>query len=294
MSTPITTVSNFEKSLEIRLDMSEVLATCGCVPASLAGALSARSFDLLSHHRKAVIKNAKTWPGGAKAQRAVASRLFRYGSKNGEQASAISDVQGQSFAASTSEPSSPFAGGSLGKLESGGTVSTNQPMIVPIARGLNNDGLTKSRMFINAIKNHTFDVITQGKGRGLVILQHAANNKDQNDEKFRGWRSVVIGKLLKSRRQSPMLRFFESFERIVPKHKADMEKDLGDALTAAGLAKLDRRADVQAAQRGAYRAAYAEALANLPGKHAKARAAGAAAAKLVRARSLQDGAGGGA
>lgn len=290
LPTPTINSGAFAKSLEVHLDMSQVLATCGVIPAALAGALAARNFDLLSHHRKSIIKNARTWPGGVRAQRAIASRLARYGSKYGKQAETISDVRGESFAATMSpKPGAPLVGDALSTLETGRTVNTNEAMIVPILAGRisGSSGTLKTKQFVDAIKNHTFQIIAKGRARGLVIVEYAA--RKVKGEQL-GVRSVIIGKLTKRREQSPMLKFFESFERVLPKHLAQMGEDMESALTAAGLARLSRKRETQAAQHAAWKEAYAASLASLPGKYPEARKAGAAAAKLVRARSLQDGA----
>lgn len=259
--------------LGFSLRLSQVLATVGFMPAALVGSLSERNFQLVDHHRRSVIKRY-AGPGGLRAKRAIATRLFRYGSKPNP--NSIEDVVGESFAAATQEESL-FEKRSLVRLEEGGSYQAKEAMIIPIGAGAREirGGVIPTKQFADALKAHRFRIINTARTRGLLVVDYARRGKV-------GERSVIMGKIIMGRTQRPLLNFYARFEDVKGKHLAAMEKDVELAMTAAGQAKLQTRLDDKAAERAAYKSALREVLNANPGAFAEAKKAARAAALAVR------------
>lgn len=207
-----------------------VLATLGYMPAGVLGALMACHANLLDNHRRSVISNAhKTWPGRTQAGRFVAAttRFFPAKRRNPE---AVEELEGQSFAFSDVPKI-------MGNLQTGGTIrSTKGPMFIPFAgdmesraegtRALHRDvplGIRSLAGFRNSIS--TSGVVWQdtaiGRGERAIIVP------------------VAIGVVRMQRKQRPLLKFFQKFDEILPKHLKAYDRVFDLALTEAGRAKLE-------------------------------------------------------
>ena len=272
------------KDAGITLAIEDVLASVGFLPSALVGSLSERQFQLVDHHRRKTIKSY-TGPGGRRAQKLIALRLSRYGSKPG--ASVISDLTGESFATRAKE--GPLSGRAIERLEEGGNVTTAEPMIVPIGAGAREirGGVMPTKQFVDAVKGRRFRFVKTARGvlavvtyagRGRQLFLGAPTRLTRVGEK-----SVVLGILSKKRKQRKLLNFFDTFDAVRPKHEAAMAKDLDLAMTSAGRAKLQKRLDGRVAERAAYKAAMAQVLAGDAKAFGPAKKAARAAALAVRA-----------
>lgn len=227
----------------VSISVNEVLATLGYVPAALIGALSFRNFDLTSHHRKSVLKYQK-FPAGRRAQRMIAAGLHRYGRKR-TAPEAISDVVGETFAAANS---GVLAEDYFKHVEFGGVVRSKEYMAIPLAGGRRGSGPgdKATSLFRKLVAEKGFDI---RPGGWLTYT-----TKD-------GKKSILMGVLRRQRHQPAVLGFYDQFDKIMPKHLARYERDIGMALTEAGRASLGRRTTAASAAHLAWRSAYREAVA---------------------------------
>lgn len=274
--------------LDVGLSIDEVIAQVGFLDATLLGAVRERFYQATDHHRRSVFKHVKaTWPGGLKAMRMVASRFHRYSAGD-----SLSKLKGESFAAySTKNPALDRE--ALERLETGGKVNPSGMMAIPIGAGARQirGRLIPTKQFTDALKNRQFVVINGKTVKGLLVKVYDATRR--KGEAI-GERSVILGKLIKGRTQRPLLGFYDSADRVMPKHQAQMEKDLEAALTVAGRQRLQRRMDSRAAQSAAYRSVFQAGKAEvekLTGKDAAKgysalRRAASEAAKAVRANRV--------
>ncbi len=229
-----------EQAFSVETKALGVVSALGYLPAAALGALRLQMLDLVDHHRSAVGKQVGSdFPGRRRAQKMFFALSARYGAKPG-QAKSIDDLYGRSFAV---QPSAIGASGSKVSqrfwdlLQQGGRVMANAPFFIP---------------FKNA---GSFDVQFRGDGpftiarNGLVFLKSPGSrtSRASGSAVFLGAsggpvaRGVAIGVIRRSRQSRKLLRFFEIFDSILPKHDANMDRAMEDALTAAGRVRLGEK-----------------------------------------------------
>lgn len=213
--------------------IGEVMATLGYLPPALAGAIAERNFDLVSHHKRSVLKHHQL-PARSSATRFLASRFFVYGRKTKSTPTRIEDAQGESFMAAASGET--FGEDRLRVLEEGGTITSNAPMAMPFAPPTATGWI--ERVFRRGLKAHAFGITPGG-----LIIRHEAG---------RGGMGEVIGKFIRSRRQRPLLGFFRQFASVMPRHLPKYERAAAMALTAAGREALEHRTTIAEAGSAAY------------------------------------------
>ncbi len=232
-----------EQAFSVETKALGVVAAIGYLPAAALGALRLQMLDLVDHHRSAVGKQVGAdFPGRRRAQKMFFALSARYGAKPG-QAKSIDDLYGRSFAV---QPSAIGASGSRVSqrfwdlLQQGGRVTASAPFFIPFKSG----GGAGS-----------FDVQFRGDGpftiarNGLVFLKSPGSRTSRaaGSAVLLGAsggpvaRGVAIGVIRRSRQSRKLLRFFEIFDSILPKHDANMDRAMEDALTAAGRVRLGEK-----------------------------------------------------
>lgn len=266
-------------SITASAQVAEAAAAIGLVPGIGPAVLAERFRDAGDFHRRSILRNHKL-PGGARATRFLASRLYHYGRKRSP-VRTMADAQGESFAADV-------AGfrGQLARLERGGAQNTAAPMAIPImgfpdrVRGTKTLGPQIKRQFRDALARGDYDVTPTG----LLV-------REVEGGRGKGRRTLIAGVLVRRIDIRPQLGFFARWTEVEPRVAAKLERDAALILTEAGRAAIAERERAGAASRVAAKAARVEALLRSPGDYAGARKAAAAAAAKVRADRL---AGGGA
>lgn len=270
-SNTFTSATSDKGAASISADVSAVVAQIGYLPPALTGALAYENYNLVDHHRRSVLKHHKL-PGGKAAQRFLASRLHRYGSK--KDPTELADLVGESFAAA--QTGKTFGRERFRKLEEGGERTTSRWFAVPIgALQLKSPGARSAayRRFREQLSAHMLVVV----GKGLLI------RRDAHDQGAKTKVVKIIGKLVRARREQPMLGFQEQFDRVLPGHMARYDKALDLAMTEAGRDRLARDLQTRARGAAAYRAVYDQFLNANAGKFSEARRVAKAAAKAARA-----------
>lgn len=275
MSRATTNIPGDRGGLRLEAQIDEAFFTLGYMPAALIGALGERNFDLVNHHRRGVLKDvAADFPGGRLAQQAIASSLHRYGKRRGDPRS-LEDLQGESFAASSDD--SPFGRGVLHVLQHGGVVAARKAMAVPIIPPGTHGSARAAirRRFREALAAKDARVTKSG-----YIVKDASRGAA---------RSVILGRIVRSRRQRKLLRFYERFDAILGRHLPKYDADIRACMMIAGRAALERRTKMRGVQTAAWRETYAKYLDANPGKFAEARRVAYEAAKAARRRSIGGG-----
>lgn len=253
--------------VELDARIGEVLAAAANLPPAVLGAFRERVYDLLSHHRSSVLKHHRL-PGGRRAQKWLATRLYRF-TRAPERPGHAADVYGEGFAAAVSGET--FGPDALRRVEFGGTVTSRALMAIPT--GL---GAARRKQFARLLESGALSVTPTG----ALVRERAGRARDA-----RGARSELWGVLRRSRRQAPALGYEAQFRSVQARHLPKFEADLGRAVTAAGRAALAERARDRGLRRGAYLAALRAYLDQNPRKYAEARRWAAAAARGVSERS---------
>lgn len=273
--------------LELGADLEPVLRAFGHIPPALAGALASRFFQMMDHHRRAVIKYHQM-PSGKDGMRMLGAGLHRYGRKSRDVPTSIDDAQGESFA---SLGSNPGVGRDFFKnLQDGADITSGAPMAVPIGyAALKGVGRRVAmRRFYETLRTRGYIVTKSGylidPSGGMY-----AGSGDQmtvNRKLNRNARTTLIGKLVRRRRQRKLLGFYEQFDRVWPKHFAKMESDIAVAMKAGGIDKLERRNQTERLATIVFKEAKAAYLGNNPGQVKDAVKVAKAAAAAVRARRV--------
>lgn len=258
--------------------VSRVLAELGFIPAIMPAVISERIKDAVDHHKRGVLKDARAdFPGGRRAQKFLASRLYGYGRTTGSQLpTKMSQVRGESFAVEGRE-------GLLENLERGGTRTSATAMAIPLVpryQGARNRARWQSKL-----DNLEFDVIP---GRSLLVETLGGRRRGGTRV---GLRSEIVGFLAKRTTVRGLLRFFARWEQNLSRVTAKLDSDLEKAMTAAGRAALQTRIETKAAADRAYGFVKAEYLNRNPGDIKGAARAARNAARLVRADRLSQGGG---
>lgn len=273
--------------------LEEVIATLGYIPSGLIGALSALNFDTVDHHRKHVIRHgSEKFSNPPRAKRMIASRLFRYGSRERLPAK-LTDVEGEGFMASLDRDRPAKGGGefnmtreSIRALEFGGTISTSEPMAIPIGAGTVASGPFRGQptaRFRRALREGEFGIVnTAGRTRLLVLELSRSRRKGVT----LGARSQIMGILTRRRRQRPLLGFYRSWSQILPRHLPKYDDAIEMALTAAGRETLDKRNKAIEAGRTAFRSTFDQYLRANPQNKREARQTAERAARAARRQAL--------
>ncbi len=262
----------------------------GNLPPALIGALGRRFADFADHHKKSVLKDARSrFAARDRAVRMLASRIFGYGSPRN--ATTIGDLRGESFLASREgNDEHPLGRDYFLALETGRPINTTDAMAVPIGRGRPYRGVfanvaiwARAGGGRGSLASRGFSFVPGPNGRTLIVDERERSLSRAAREGHRG--DLVVGILTRRRRQGKLLSFVDEAERIAPKHLARMERDVELAATAAGREALASRTLAAEAGSAEFRRVYREALEANPRKFAAARRAAARASREVE-RSL--------
>jgi hypothetical protein len=264
-------MSSQPRAFNVDTRIGAVVATLGTVPAVLIDAVAERTFDAVDYHQRTVLKYHRL-PAGRRAQRFLAARMFRYGRTTPDPKS-LAQVRGESFGVEG-------RGELLEDLESGATINTQRPMAIPFGP----PGARKSRVFYGPLSVGRFDIAGQ---RGLIVERKAAGRRGGASI---GERSELVGRLVRRRRQRPLLGFYAAWDRNLPRVTAAFDRDLELVLNEAGRNRLAENILLGRQQRAAARAFLALAPKDRPG----ARRTGGQVRKAVRADGLARAAGGSA
>lgn len=259
---------NAAKLVELDARIGEAVAAMGLLPAGVHGAFRERIYDLLSHHRDSVLKHHGL-PGGRRAQKWLATRLFRFTRAVGGE-SRIAELMGEGFGAAVSGET--FGPGALRQVEFGGTMS-GEMMAIPAGRGRANP------------KEFRRLLALRGARGGLDVAPSGALVREAEGRRH-GLRSELWGVLRRTRRQPRQLGYYARFADVQSRHAERFEADLDRAMTAAGREALAERARDRGLQRGVYVGTLRKYLEQNPGKHAEARRVAAAAARAARAAGI--------
>lgn len=259
------------KHFEASALIGEVVATLGYFPAIMPLVVSERNYDLLTHHRSGVLKDArKSFPSGRKGQQFAAAKLKRYGRKNPQ---TIQEVRAEGVA-QEDKPEDRGAD-ALETLEFGRIVQTAKPMAIGYGGGKIDSA---SRALLTYLQPRGV-LLSFEKGRGYVDRE----NKDLGRVGDR----TEIYTLRRRRVARPLLGYYKRWDVSVPKALVKYEADLEKVLTEAGRAALSERIVVADTRRRTYDKAYRQFLVGSPGAYAKARAAAKAAAAEVGRDKIQ-------
>jgi hypothetical protein len=205
-------------SIEIRARIGETVATLGFVPAIMPAVIAERNFDALDHHKRGVIKDARSWPGGRGAQKFVAARLFRYGRTTGAAwPTTLSEARGEGFAVEGRQ-------GIIEGLETGGVRRGIGVMAIPFDTPYVDRKYGRGD-WEEALARREFEIIP---GRGLLVETVPGRKGGK------GLRTEIVGTLKRSVKVRALLGFFKRWETNLPKVLAKYEADLGLMLDAAG------------------------------------------------------------
>jgi hypothetical protein len=249
-------VATTARGMELRIDAraAEVVAMLGYIPMELLGRFHERTFDLMNHHRRSVLKHHR-FPAGRRAQKMLGARLYRYGARTRDPVK-IEQLVGESFAV---EPSGAF-GDAMRVWERGGTVRTSEAMAIPFFAGLSGKGGRGARVsakFRKLLEAGLFDV---AKGRGILFEPTVSRRRLKGVEGQTGYRSVIYGAARRRRVQPPVLGFYERFQSILPVHMAKFDRDLSLALTSAGREAIRARYADDRIFRGSFEQQYKQEL----------------------------------
>lgn len=257
--------------------IGRVLAEVALLPSAVQGAFRTRVYDLLSHHRLSVMKH-NALPGGRRAQQMLATRLWRY-TRVSTDPRAVAGVVGEGFAAA--DTGEDYGGSFLKQLEGGASIRAGAPMIVPVGAGremlARGSAANAHRAWRELLRNGDTDLIRGPSGRLLLV-----GSKDTRG----GVKQIIYGVMTRRRRQRPVLGFYRQFDDVQARHVAKFERDLDRAATAAGQEALVERAGENKTISAAYVEALKRYLDANPGRHAGARRAAQAAARLARQANL--------
>lgn len=262
--------------VQIDVRMAEALAQVAYLPAAVQGSMKTALYDVVKHHRSSVIKGAKKWPGGRRAQAMVASRLHRYAKENENDAG----VSGQSFGAA--ESGVKFGGEQLVREESGEAVNSREFMAVPVGVGreMVMSGIAGRRQqFRDLIASRELRIIKSKSG--ALFLVRALQAGRSKGEKV-GIREQIIAMLTRKRVEPGRLGFYAAWDKVQSQDVHKLEDVIDLAATEAGRVKLAERSARSAAGRAAYTSAWREYLEANPRKFAQARAVANAAARAAR------------
>jgi hypothetical protein len=275
--------------IDITARVGEVVATLGYLPPALAAALRTRFADYVAHHKLAVVKRAgEKFEAKDRARRMVASRMFGYGSRKRDSLM-LEDVNGESFFASR-DGVAQLSRDAILTMEKGGRVVGSGLMAIPIGQGPGT-GRPFSGVFANravwtgkgnkSLLDPKKYAVVKGPNGALLIVKKAKGRRGGAD----GAEAPVVGVLLPSRDAKARLGFYDEAKRIAPRHAAKVDADVELAMTEAGRAALQEKDRVDKAAKEGASAAFRQFLDRNPGKFARARAVGAAASRVVRARN---------
>ncbi|MBY0261987.1 MAG: hypothetical protein K2Q20_06565 [Phycisphaerales bacterium] len=218
-------------SVEVDVDVSEVMATLGVLPSAMLGSLWFRNVDLLSHHRRAVIKNAQTtWPagnsgfGGGKGPRKFVAALTRWYPGRIKNPTRLEQVAGEAFAFGEDAR--------MATLEFGGKISSREPMLIPFAAVKGQTVSAARRKEVVAMLRR--GVLNLNPKTGLLYADYAAT-------RTMGARSVPVGVLRRSRVQRPILGFFRQFDLLWARHSPLYDQVIENALQGVEVAIKDMK-----------------------------------------------------
>jgi hypothetical protein len=270
------------EAASIKMNLAEVVASVGLIPAALIGSIGMLNYDLVSHQRLKTLKDHGL-PGGRQAQKMLATRLFGYGRKV-KSPTRISELEGESFAAAVSGET--FGGEQLKDMETGRLVSSREPMAIPLGAASLRGGARSAAMarFRKQLKNRELVRV----GKGLLVLRKTQESHMARASAGRAARGStrIVGVLLRGRTQRPMLGFYRAFDAILPTHMGKYEKAMEQSLTAAGREAMEGRNTVAEAMNAARIAVMRKYLAANPGNVPAARRAANRAAADVRRSAL--------
>ena len=201
-------------------DLLDGLSTLALTRDLAPVVLAERNYDVLSHHRSGVLKDAKSnFDRGRGAQKFLGSKLGRFGrlTGKGRLPTKVSQVRGESFAASEDEI--------LEGLERGGSQNTAEPMAIPVAPRFRRN----PKRFAQLMERRQFVVVG---ARGLLI---------DPDDKGQDERTEIAGVLTKRIVRRPRLGFMDRWDQIRPKAEAKFAADLDKLVTEAGRKELRSR-----------------------------------------------------
>ena len=262
----------------------------GFMPPALAAFIAELNLDLANHHRRSVLSH-HGFVSGDRARRFIASRMYGYGGrKRSDRVTKIEDAQGESFFAardSVRPGAFPLDEKSIVRLEEGGTVSTSERMAIPIGRGKPYKGVFQNtpiwRRTKRGLDSRDFDIVPDPSNRSRAFIVDARESSIRRAAREgRPGDDLIVGVLVRSRKQGPKLRFFAEYERILPGHLRKYEKAIDEATTVAGRKALQERVSSLTEDRSAYAQAFRESLSSEPGNFRKAREVAKAAQRAAR------------
>lgn len=273
-------------SLDLTSGFRAVAAALGSVPPVVGAVLKMRLFDIVTHHRRSVLKH-QTFPGGRSGQKFLAATMKRYSRSEAERGARSVGATAESFTHSRWP-------GFFGQVERGGTVRSARKMLVPFMATLRpgaHGGVVATSRIANpwdpawweANRERIF--ITK---RGVVVLHMGRGTSGDPS------RSRPVALLRRSRRQRPILGFFSRWDAVLPRAVAAIDADFERLLSDQGRAQVEKMLSVTDAQheetfvRRMLRGGFAKGSSDADVEAAKARAL-----RHVRVTALDRGGGGG-
>ena len=282
-------------ALDINLRMQAVLAAVGYIPSIATAVMAERAIDIVSHQRLALLKSHR---GNRRMQQFLASQIRRYGPKSANAGSlprSLGRVKGAVWAEDKAQ------GGRFGDsfeiLEFGrGAVARSGKgfgpanFVVPVPawrqRAAFNRmrGGTPENRWAWWPKEAEFhgDVVTLERtgGRAIGAAQRRA---DPTLAGVSGRRTEIIGYVVRSRRQRPMLGYMRVWEsKVLPAQERHLDRAARLLVSEAGRGTLAREQASRQGVRDAFAKARADFLAANPEDYKGAKAAASAAAKEAR------------
>lgn len=216
--------------MSVRVKAAQVLETLGYIPAGMGAIMKVRGYDLVVHHRRRTIKNAANWPGGRQAQKMVAANFRRYSRLDRETTAGAGafKVVAESFMRIRTDPNLRDVDDLFVNLEQGGTLTSKSAMLIPVGKGLT------TRRWSQLIASRQLTLIPR-PGKAPLLIKFIGPRRSGKGEGF-GGNAELYGVLARSRRQRPLLGFFDTFNSVLPLHLRKMDQSLDRMLTEAGRA----------------------------------------------------------
>jgi hypothetical protein len=233
--------------------LTELLETVWSIPPCLAAVYGEINFDLLSHARLGILKDAKTnFPRGRPAQQMLAASLHRYG-RVVDVPTELKDARGEIFAAGGGFGALDDQHKAIENLEYGATITSSTPMAVPI--GFATQSKANRVKFSELLRAGGFGIIARA-GKNPLLVTHEGDGpelrrKDGGDG-FQRARTVIWGYLTRKRVQKPLLTFRARVASSWEKKKPEYDRGAALAMTEAGRAKLTQRVENKEGQRDAF------------------------------------------
>lgn len=217
------TAASVMPSLEVRVDQRHAQAALAHVRGGLGSLLRVRFFDLLSHHRRSLLKHNKL-PNRRGGQNFIGAFYRRFAMGGSEGRYARPAAIGEAFMAASGDEYTRGPG-AFRLLEEGGTVRSAEPMAVPIGKWAKGTGL---RTFRRLLKERGVRTVMRA-GRPPLLVRDVGGRRARTD---------IVGVLTFTRKQPALLGFYTQWASVVPRHQAKLDRSLESLLTEAGRERL--------------------------------------------------------